>query len=244
MKAMVLAAGMGTRLKPLTDSIPKALVEVGGIPMLERVVLNLKKQGFEKIVINVHHFGNKIQEFLSGKEFGVTIQVSDESKELLDTGGGIVKAFDLLFNEDSSPVLIHNVDILSNADLRALMENCVDRKEGPSLLVSDRDSSRKLIFDSKMRLIGWHNLKDNAYRWVATQEDKEKELAFSGIYSITRESVAEIKRIMGGGKYSIMEYFLNSERKISVKGFEQKELRIIDIGKPATLLQASKIYKD
>ena len=244
MKAMILAAGLGTRLKPITDKIPKALVEVNGVPMLERVILNLKSRGFNRIVVNVHHFADQIKDFLYSRDYVIDIKISDETDKLLDTGGGIIRAYNLLFNDDASPVLIHNVDILSNADFQKLMNTNKGKGNADTLLVSDRESSRKLIFDREMKLLGWHNLKDNAYRWVGPQENREKELAFSGIYVMTREGVDEMRRIMGEGKYSVMDYFLNPEREIPIFGYEQKGLQLIDIGKPATLSQAREIFKD
>ena len=234
---MILAAGLGTRLKPLTDRIPKALVEVGGKPMLERVINKLIFQGFDEIVVNVHHFAPLIKEFISSKEWGIEISISDESDVLLDTGGGIVNAYPLLFKNNDEPVLIHNVDIISNADLSSLVNR---DSECSVLLVNDRDSGRKLIFDSEYQLSGWHDLKEDKYR-PAKKEGKE--LAFSGIYVLTKNAIEEMKRIMGGGKYSVMDYFLNPERKEKIIGKEVAELQIIDIGKPATLSQAAGLFK-
>ena len=239
---MILAAGLGTRLKPLTDTRPKALVEVGGVPMLERVIKTLKSQGFTYLVVNVHHFADQILEFLKlNNNFGVQIEVSDERDTLLDTGGGIVKALPLLFRDDNAPVLIHNVDIISNGDLREVIKNVEGGKDA-NLLVSDRDSTRKLIFDERMVLKGWHDLKNNQYRPEAYQKNAhDKELAFSGIYALSRESGEEMKEIYGESKFSVMDYFLHPNRKKEVTGREQKDLRLLDIGKPATLLQAQDI---
>ena len=125
MKAMILCAGLGTRLRPWTLSHPKALVPVGGVPMLERVIDKLRSQGFDYIVVNVHHFPEQIVDFLRQRDLGVKIAVSDESDRLLDTGGAIMKAEELLRFSDG-PVLVHNVDILSDADLRGLMQRHID----------------------------------------------------------------------------------------------------------------------
>lgn len=233
MKAMILAAGLGTRLKPLTDSKPKALVEIGGVPMLEIVIRNLKRQGFNRIVVNVHHLGNQIIDFLRERDFGVEIKISDERGKLLYTGGGIVNAARLLFGEDRSPVLIHNVDILSNADLSKLIANQI------SLLVSERVSSRKLIFDEDLSLKGWHNLVTDEIRPEGLIRKKGwRELAFSGIYSITLKAVEEMESIFGVEAFPVMDYFLNPLRREKIMGLEEPQLRIIDIGKPATLAQA------
>lgn len=238
MKAMILAAGLGTRLRPLTDRMPKALVEVGGVPMLERVILKLKNQGFDELVVNVHHFADMIIDFLNSKDFGVEIRISDEREELLDTGGGLVKAFPLLFNHNDDDVLVHNVDILSNMDLRELMDS-----GGNVLLVSDRDSSRKLIFDNDMTLKGWHDLKNGLYKPEGFNPvskdgkllDGMNEYAFSGIYMMTKKSIEEMRRLMGEGKYSVMDYFLNPNREEKIRGFLSADLKMLDIGKPEAL---------
>ena len=243
MKAMILAAGLGTRLKPLTDKVPKALVEVEGVPILERVIIKLKEQGFNKIIVNVHHLASQIIAFLAAKDFEVEISISDESDILLDTGGGIVKAMPLLYKDDDSPVLIHNVDIISNANLKEIIN--VKDGYGATLLVNERESSRKLIFNKQMHLQGWHDLKNNVFRPEGfIQNEIYQELAFSGIYAMTKRGVEEMKKLMGEGKYSVMDYFLNDDRKLDILGKKQAELKILDIGKPATLLQASALLKD
>lgn len=240
---MILAAGLGTRLKPITDTIPKALVEIDGQPMLERVIVALKNQGFNKIVVNIHHFADQIEEFLKKKDFGIEIFVSDERDKLLDTGGGIVKAFPLLFKEDTDPVLIHNVDILSNAVLREL--NLNTDGYAAVLLVNQRDSSRKLIFDENMHLVGWHDLEQDKFKPEGLiNKDNYKELAFSGIYAMSKSGIMEMKKLKGEGKFSVMEYFLHPDRKLTIKGLEQPGLKVLDIGKPATMLQASAIFKN
>lgn len=234
---MILAAGLGTRLKPITDSRPKALVEVEGVPMLERIMLTLKRQGFTEIVVNVHHFADMIKDFIASKDFGVEVKISDEKDLLLDTGGGIVRAASLLFGDNDEPVLVHNVDILSNADLHAFMESS---NKKPALLVSQRESARKLIFDDKMNLRGWHNLSTGEYRPNETElKSYSKEFAFSGIYTLTIEMAEEMKRLHGEGPFPVMDYFLNPKRREGIKGIAVQDLKLIDIGKPATLSQAS-----
>ena len=247
MKALILAAGLGTRLKPITDNIPKALVEVNGTPILRHLILTLKRHGADEIVVNVHHFADKIKEFLKGNDFGVEISISDETDELLDTGGGIVKAMPLLFSKNDQPVLIHNVDIISNADLKELMDSSFNghpNYNGSSLLISERESTRKLIFNSELKLRGWHDLKTDKYRKVGNEEKVLKEYSFSGIYAMSRESIEEMKQLMGTGKFSVMEYFLNPLRKIDVRGVSQTNLKLLDIGKPATLLQAPALLNE
>lgn len=237
MKAMILAAGLGTRLKPITDILPKALVKVGGVPMLERVIIKLRNQGFDDIVVNVHHFSQQIIDFIRDKDFGVKIKISDESDFLLDTGGGIVKARGMLFEKDASPVLIHNVDILSDADLRTM----ISKNVCSSVLVSERNSSRKLIFNKEMELKGWHDISNDSYRPHKFSKDYS-EFAFSGIYTVTQAAVEEMYSLLGTGKYSVMDYFLHPQRRENIKGEFALNLRLIDIGKPASLAQASELF--
>ncbi len=236
MIAMILAAGLGTRLKPWTLEHPKALVPVGGVPMLERVIVSLRESGFDEIIINVHHFADQIFEFVNGRNFDVDINISDESGRLLDTGGGIVKASPLMGDE---PVLIHNVDILSNADLRALMERHEKSGAGGSLLVSERDSGRKLIFDQEMSLKGWHHLGKEEYRPEGLRVEPDyREYAFSGIYVSSAEMRNEMRRVFGEAAFPVMDYFLSPERKVTVNGVVDPDLKLLDIGKPETLREA------
>ena len=250
MKAFILAAGLGTRLRPWTLSHPKALVPVAGVPMLERVILNLKKQGFTHIVVNVHHFASQIVDFLNARDFGVEISVSDESGQLMDTGGGILFARDLLCR-DSEPFLIHNVDILSNADLQALMEahrKFAGRGGLSTLLVSDRDSSRRLVFDSEMSLRGWHNLSSGEYRPVGFVADHSFcELAFSGIHVMSPGMLALMSERGLSGPFPIVDFLLDvascSRGTSPVNVWKSDDLSLIDIGKPETLKKADSLLE-
>lgn len=241
MKAMILAAGLGTRLRPWTEHHPKAFVPVKGVPMLERVIVKLRGEGFDMIVVNVHHFADQIRDFLSSRDFGVRIAVSDESGCLLDTGGGLVKAKNLL-DPEAGPVLVHNVDILSDASLRTLVEKHEASHDVATLLVSDRVSERKLVFDGDMALRGWHNLKDGRYRpegFVASEDLRE--YAFSGIHVVGAEMLREMESLLGTGSFPVMDYYLSARRQGRVGGWVQRGLRLIDIGKPATLSQADAV---
>lgn len=242
---MILAAGLGTRLKPWTDAHPKALVPVGGVPMLGRVITRLKEEGFDDIVINVHHFSDQIMDYLK-KEIpeDVRIGVSDESDELLDTGGGLIYASPQLFRDDRA-VLVHNVDILSDAALRQLMEAHAESGDGATLLVSERESSRKLYFDRDMKLKGWHDSRSDHYRPEGFRpEAEDREYAFSGIYVISEEAVDEMRRLFAGRRvFPIMDYFLSPGRRLSIGGIVGTDLHVIDIGKPATLSQADKLFR-
>ena len=154
---MIFAAGLGTRLRPLTDNMPKALVSVAGKTMLERVILKLKDAGFHDITINIHHFGSQIIDFLrTNQNFGVDIHISDERGELLDTGGGIKKARPLL--ESNEPFLIHNADILTDLDLNAFYHHHLESDADATLLTNHRKTSRYLLMDQDNRLCGWTNL--------------------------------------------------------------------------------------
>lgn len=242
MKAMILCAGLGTRLRPWTLSHPKALVPVGGVPMLERVIDKLRSQGFDYIVVNVHHFPEQIVDFLRQRDLGVKIAVSDESDRLLDTGGAIMKAEELLRFSDG-PVLVHNVDILSDADLRGLMQRHIDSGADSTLLVSPRDSSRKLIFDESMRLRGWHHLEKDVCRPECYSKSCfDREYAFSGIHVVGAGVLEEMHRIEGDERFSIIDFLLSPENKCEIRGYVQESLQLIDIGKPATLSQAQLIF--
>lgn len=244
MKAFVLAAGLGTRLRPWTLSHPKALVPVGGVPMLERVINSLMEQGFDRIVVNVHHFSGQIIDFLKSRDFyGGKVAVSDESDLLLDTGGGLAKAASLLLNDDE-PVLVHNVDILSNADLGQLMAQQNQMQSRATLLISHRDSSRQLYFDRGMNLHGWQNLKSSALKPEGfTPTDATEGFAFSGIHAV---SAPMLRELASGGYpevFPIMDYYLShTGAEGGVKGFYQQNLDLIDIGKPESLTRADNLF--
>lgn len=244
MNAMILAAGLGTRLKPWTLSHPKALVPVGGVPMLERVIIRLREEGFDRIVVNVHHFASQVIDFLDTHDFGVEISVSDESACLLDTGGGIVKASHLV-DFSHGPLLIHNVDILSNANLRELMAHHREMGAESTLLVSDRVSDRKLIWDERMELKGWHNSRSGEYRPSSLSVSPGWcELAFSGIHIMSEAAIGEMTAICRGDAFPVMDFYLSERRSCVTKGWESENLKLIDIGKPATLSQAQHIFSN
>lgn len=186
MKAMIFAAGLGTRLRPLTDHTPKALVSVAGKPMLERVILRLKEAGFNDITVNIHHFGEQIIEFLrANNDFGITIHLSDERDMLLDTGGGIKKARPFL--DGNEPFLVHNADILSDINLAELYRHHRESNAETTLLVSQRQTSRYLLLDDANRLHGWINKSTGETKpeGFSFQERQYKEMAFGGIHVIS-----------------------------------------------------------
>lgn len=241
MKAMIFAAGLGTRLKPLTDHMPKALVPVAGRPMLEHVINKLKASGFDEIVINVHHFADQIIDFLKANDnFGIQIHISDETDMLLDTGGGIKKASSF-FHE---PFLIHNVDILSDVDLKSLYEYHLTSNNDATLLVSPRKTVRYLLFDETNRLCGWVN-KDTLQtkpEGFVYQPEVQKEYAFSGIHIIS----PTLFNYMGDnwkGKFSIMDFYLQTCLEARLGGYAKEDLQLIDIGKPETLAKAEEFIR-
>lgn len=233
---MIFAAGLGTRLKPLTDHMPKALVPVAGKPMLEHVIEKLKAAGFDEIVINVHHFANQIIDFLKKKNnFGITIHISDETDFLLDTGGGIKKAAPY-FDE---PFLIHNVDILSNTDLKALYNYHLQSGNDATLLVSPRQTTRYLLFNSDRRLCGWINKEtlQTKPEGFIYQPNVQKEYAFSGIHIIS-PGLFKYMDEKWNGKFSIMDFYLQLCHEAIIGGYAKEDLQLIDIGKPETLARA------
>lgn len=242
MKAMIFAAGLGTRLKPLTDSCPKALVKVGGKPMLEHVVLKLKKAGFDHLIINIHHLGQQIIDFLQQKEnFGLKIDISDERDELLDTGGGIKKAKRLLAG--SEPFLIHNVDVASDLDLRAFYEEHCRSGALASLFVGQRDTARYLLFDEWNHLQGWTNCKTGEYKFCTSSPCAESYIryAFNGIHVMSPEILKRMET--WEDRFSIIDFYLSLAANATVLGRYKPETGWIDMGKPEVLVRAAELLK-
>lgn len=241
MKAMIFAAGLGTRLKPLTNDKPKALVEVDGKTLLERCINYLKKFGINEVVINVHHFSSQIIEFLrANNNLGITIHISDESEKLLDTGGGLLKARSLLGGEE--PILIINVDILTNLNLHSLLEHHSKNHVLATLVVRERQSSRYLLFDEENYLTGWMNSKINEMKFVGSQLPKSyKMFAFSGIQIIQPELLHLITEC---GKFSIIDLYLRLAENNKVLAFLDKDSVWLDLGKYADLQKAEKLTRN
>lgn len=238
MKAMIFAAGLGTRLKPLTDTLPKALVPIAGKPLLEHVILKLKSAGFEEIIVNVHHFPDQIIDFLKvNNNFGIRIEVSDERDLLLDTGGGIRKA--AWFFDDGKPFLVHNVDILSNVDLQALYNQHLRTNALATLVVSKRDTFRYLLFDDNFRLNGWVNEKTGETK-PADLKDSEKfqKLAFSGI-QVLSPAVLDLMETLEP-KFPIMDFYLSNASTQVISGFVPYNYSMLDVGKLDVLDEAEK----
>ena len=235
MRAMIFAAGLGSRLKPLTDTMPKALVPVAGQPMLEHVILKLKAAGFDDIVINIHHFGQQIIDFLKEKDnFGLRIRISDERDCLLDTGGGLKKAAPLF--EGDEPILIHNVDILSNANLKEIYLLHQESRRDATLIVSPRKTVRYLLFDREMKLNGWINESTGQTKpeGFVYEKDRYSKYAFSGIHVVS-PSLFRYMDHQWSGKFSITEFYLNTCHRAQYSAYVAPQLQIMDIGKPETL---------
>ena len=246
---MIFAAGLGTRLKPLTDTMPKALVRVGGQPLLWHVIQKLKAAGYERLVVNVHHFAEQIVDYLKANDnFGLDIRISDETSGLLETGGGIKKALPLF--DPSEPILIHNVDILSNLDLTGGLSPVCEAGEphgdyplcesNPDalLLVSQRKTKRYLLFDDEMILDGWTNIETGEVRspYPGLDSTGLKRLAFSGIHMIWPRIYPLFEQMPE--RFGIIDFYLKYCHQCAFFGLEKKDLRLLDVGKLDTLEQA------
>ena len=240
MKAMIFAAGLGTRLKPLTDTIPKALVPLEGRPLLDWVINRLIAAGFDEIVVNVHHFGQQVIDYLDWHPYNVAVTISDERKQLLDTGGGLLKAAPL-FSADSSPSLIHNVDILHNADLPTFY--VAGLKYSATLLVSERSTSRYLLFDESNRLVGWTNIITGEVRspYADLNLSCLHKYAFSGIHTFSPHLFSLMKGYQP--KFSIIDFYLSVCDKVDIMGYPVNNLQLVDVGKLDSLKKAETFLK-
>ena len=241
MKAMVFAAGLGTRLRPITDSLPKALVPVCGEPLLYHTLHKLKAAGYTDVVVNIHHFPQMIREYLATHDFGLNIGISDESSALLETGGGIAHAKDLLLPMEE-PFLVHNVDIVSNLDIawfRAQM------RPGAlaTLLVSERQTQRYLLFDDEMRLVGWTNIGTGEVRspYPGLDVSACRRYAFAGIHNISPEIFAAFDALGMPERFPIMDFYLDACARYPIYGVVAPSLQLVDVGKIDTLPQAEAI---
>ena len=242
-QAMIFAAGLGTRLKPLTDTMPKALVPVASQPLLWHVVQKLKAAGFERIVVNVHHFAQQIIDYLqANNNFGLDIRISDETDGLLETGGGIKKALPLF--DASSLVLIHNVDILSNVDLQALYAFAEQSATDALLLVSRRKTKRYLLFDDEYLLDGWTNIETGEVRspYPSLDPTELKQLAFSGIHVLSPRVFPLFNEMPS--RFGIIDFYLKYCHQCAFLGYEKKDLRLMDVGKLDTLSEAEAFLQD
>lgn len=238
MKAMIFAAGLGTRLRPLTDSIPKALVPVNGKPMLEITLMKLARYGFNEPVINVHHFADQVRDFVSSLAFKeLDIRISDETHELLDTGGGLKKAAALL--KGNSPFMIHNVDILSDIPLDQVYESHISKNPLVTLVVQDRDYDRKLIIDEENFVCGWENLVTGERIMKRNPAGVLKSMAFCSIHVVNPDIFPLIHQ---EGCFSIIPVYLELLADYPIKAWNADGYRWIDIGTPEKLQEAEKMF--
>lgn len=264
-KAMIFAAGLGTRLKPLTDTMPKALVPVADKPLLQILLDKLVRCGFNDIVINVHHFADMIEDWCAANKTlfpNVNIQFSDEREQLLETGGGVRHAASKLQDAAGQHFLIHNVDILSNVDLDAFWQ--AGEGSDATLLVSERETQRYLIFDSNMRLVGWTNLKTGEVKspypevheafnpdftspvnsitarmqpiQFVPSEHRFSLLAFAGVHQMNTSMLPLMQDYPD--KFSIIDFYLQHCHDHVIRGYVQPDLRLMDVGKIDTLDKA------
>ncbi len=233
---MIFAAGLGTRLYPVTKKIPKALAQVNGVPLIEKVINKLIHAGVTNIIINLHHFPEKITRFIRSKNnFEINIEFSCE-KSLLDTGGGLLKAAH--FFDDGKPFILHNTDVLSTIDLKEMMQFHQQRRPLATLFVQKRLSSRYLLFDESGLLSGWKNEKTGQSIMAINTEKKLTSLAFNGIHIIDPKIFELIKN---KGCFSIIPEYLDLAANYQILAYENNHCEYLDAGKPESLIRASEM---
>ena len=249
MKAMIFAAGLGTRLKPLTDTLPKALVPLAGKTLLQWQIEKLKAAGIRDIVVNIHHFPDMIINYLKDNDnFGCNIQVSDERDMLLETGGGLRKAKELLASSPnslitSSPILICNVDILSNIDIPTLLQ-AYNPNEMGVVVVSPRDTQRYLLFNEENRLCGWTNIATGEVRGPISNTQypisNTQKLAFSGMQVLNPRIFDCMDEVVKqkGEKFSLIDLYLSIAEKEILRAYIPENYRMMDVGKINQLSEA------
>ncbi|MFV0593218.1 MAG: nucleotidyltransferase family protein [Draconibacterium sp.] len=238
MEAMIFAAGLGTRLLGETADKPKALVEVGGKPLLQRAIEKLSASGVSKIVVNVHHFAPLVIGFIESQTWEVPVFISDESDQLLETGGGLKKAGPMFSGKE--PILIYNVDILSNIDLKLLEAKHRASGNLATLVVRKRESQRYFKFDDNMQLTGWIN-KQTGETKISRPEmyENSRELAFSGIHIIRPEILNYMPE---EDRFSIVKVYLELAKTQKIRGYFDTSELWMDVGKPAELEAARRQF--
>jgi len=250
MKAMIFAAGLGTRLKPFTESHPKALLPLAGKTLLQWQIEKLREAGINEIVVNIHHFGQQIIDYLQQNDgFGCTVQISDERDELLETGGGLLKAATLLGNPMDEPVLVCNVDILSDIDLRKFIA-AHDGSKGvlATVVVSERETQRYLLFDPEGELRGWTNIKTGEIKPMANSQwltaSSLNKLAFSGMQIVEPAFFNELRQTRDetGEKFSLIDAYLSIVTRQAgvIRAYVPKQYRMMDVGKIDQLAEAER----
>lgn len=227
MKAMIFAAGLGTRLRPITDTMPKAMVPVGGQPLLKIILDRCQKAGIEEVVVNVHYLSDVVVEFLSSYDSGeMKIHISDESDNILETGGGLVKAKDYFLH--SGPFLVCNADILTNIDIQKFLQYHQQKGGIATLAVRDRKTSRKLLFDDQFRLRG------------RADGSVGLEWAFSGYHIIDPVIFQHLTR---SGKFSITDWYMDLCDSQEVYGYDHTDDLWVDVGTVEKLEEANLVFE-
>jgi NDP-sugar pyrophosphorylase family protein len=236
MKAMIFAAGLGTRLKPFTDHHPKALAEVSGKTLLEHAIRYLQRFGIEDVVVNVHHFAAQIEAVIEENSgFGSWVTVSDEREAVLETGGGLQKA--TWYFQGETDFVVMNVDVLTNLDLGKMIEAHEQSDALATLAVMERNSSRQLLFDEHMILCGWTNNKTGEQK-ISREVRSLKPFAFSGIQVLS----TEILDMPFQGKFSVIDVYLHFAKTKVIKGYDHTGNIFMDVGKPESLEKAGYLF--
>ena len=238
MKAMILAAGLGTRLKPFTDRHPKALALINGKTLLQKNIEYLHSFGINEVIINVHHFPEQITSLLEvNNGFGSNITISDEADEVLETGGGLKKA-SWFFDKDTRPFVLMNVDVLTDMNLGAMIDQHNKNKPLATLAVTSRFTSRYFLFDELDHLCGWKNIETGAQR-ISRESEVYRQKAFSGIHVISPKIFSLLKM---DGKFSMVDVYLELAKSQVIAFFDHNGTRFIDVGKPKSLLKAKEVF--
>lgn len=238
MKALIFAAGLGTRLRPLTNDKPKALVEINGKTLLQITVEKLVSFGFNEIMVNIHHFADLMIETIEkNKGWGANITISDERNELLETGGGLKKA--AWFFEDGEPFLVHNVDVVHDLDLGQLYQYHLQNEALATLAVRKRSTSRYLLFNNKMQLRGWQNIKTGEVKIAKRTQGQLWSFGFSGIHVIDPKI---FHLLTERGKFSIINPYLKMAKTELIQGFDHSNSVWIDVGKHESLAAAKAFF--
>ncbi len=234
---MILAAGFGTRLQPLTNRLPKALIPFMGKPMIDYAIYKMKDFGIERIVVNVHHHREKMIEYLTDNDFGAEILISDEKDEHLLTGGGIKKAGKYFSGADY--ILVHNADIISSVNFNELVGFHVEKHADVTLSVRSKDDSRVFCFDDKMELTGWKNKATGEIR-KSKENSSPKEFGFNGVYVISSKLLKEFPK---ENKFSIVDFLLDYTKTKSVLGFVDKTPYWFDLGSVEKIEKAESYFR-
>ena len=239
MKAMILAAGLGTRLRPLTEERPKALVELNGKPLLQILIERLKKFDVSEIIVNVHHFGKQIIDFVQQRDsFGLRIEFSVEDT-LLDTGGGLKKA--AWFFDDGRPFLVHNVDVLTDLDYRRMLAYHREKNALATLAVRRRKTTRYFLFDDNLRLCGWRNTAEGRETLTRPPLSGLREYSFMGVHIVSPRLLTLLNET---GTFSIVQAYLRLAESRRIVAFSADEYRWLDLGKKENLTQAQRLFPE